>query len=122
MRKLLLGTAAAVGLVGPAVAADMAVLATKAPPVAPLFGWTGCYVGGHTGYLWGSDEWTNRTPGGAFDNQWLGGHRVTSRGRPTAASAIIMPLDGITARLASRASRWRSSSTSSTPTHSEGIR
>jgi outer membrane immunogenic protein len=78
MRKLLLGTAAAVGLVGPAVAADMAVLATKAPPVAPLFEWTGCYAGGHTGYLWGSDEWTNRTPGGAFDNQWLGGHRVTN--------------------------------------------
>jgi len=79
MRKLLLGIAALFGLVGPATSADMPVLAYKAPPpVVAALGWSGCHAGAHTGYLWGSDEWTNRTPGGAFDNQWLGGHRVTN--------------------------------------------
>jgi outer membrane immunogenic protein len=51
--------------------------AYKAPP-APLWSWTGCYIGGHTGWLQDSQEWTNRTPGGAFDNQWLGGHRTVN--------------------------------------------
>jgi outer membrane immunogenic protein len=77
MRKLLVGMAALFGLVDPAMSADMPVPFYKAPPpAAPVWSWTGCYAGGHGGYLWGSDEWTNRTPGGAFDNQWLGGHRT----------------------------------------------
>jgi outer membrane immunogenic protein len=44
--KCLLGIAALVALVGtPALAADMAL---KAPP-APVFSWSGCYVGGNLG-------------------------------------------------------------------------
>jgi opacity protein-like surface antigen len=69
--------AALFGLVDPAMSTDMPVPFYMAPPpVVPPSSWTGCYAGGHSGYLWGSDEWTNRTSGGAFDNQWLGGHRV----------------------------------------------
>jgi outer membrane immunogenic protein len=59
---------------GLAISADLGLPVYRAPP-APLWNWTKCYVGGHTGWLQDSQEWTNRTPGGAFDNQWLGGHR-----------------------------------------------
>jgi outer membrane immunogenic protein len=40
----------------PAFAADMAVKAPKAlpPPPAPVYSWTGWYVGGNVGYSWGS--------------------------------------------------------------------
>ncbi|MEM1129364.1 MAG: outer membrane beta-barrel protein [Pseudomonadota bacterium] len=41
--------------------------------------WTGCYVGGHVGGLWGkADDWTVKTPGGAFEGQSLGGHDLSS--------------------------------------------
>jgi outer membrane immunogenic protein len=36
--------------------------------------WTGCYVGGHVGGLWMDEGWVNRTEGGAFFNEFLGGH------------------------------------------------
>jgi outer membrane immunogenic protein len=76
MRKLLLGTAALIALVTPAISADMRAPAYKAPPVvAPAWSWTGCYVGGHGGGLWAHHkDWTVRTPGGDFFGQSLGGH------------------------------------------------
>ena len=77
MRKLLLGAAALLAMSGPTMPADLGLSAHKAPP-APPWSWTGCYGGGHTGWLQDSQEWTNRTPGGAFDNQWLGGHRTVN--------------------------------------------
>jgi outer membrane immunogenic protein len=49
MKKLLLGTAMSIAVVGGASAAD---LYTKAPPP---FSWTGCYLGGQVGYAWGRD-------------------------------------------------------------------
>jgi outer membrane immunogenic protein len=51
MKKVLLAAAAVTALVGaPALAADMAV---KAPPVpAPIYGWTGPYVGLDIGFGW----------------------------------------------------------------------
>ena len=57
MRKLLLATTALAALVGaPAFAADMAARVYKAPPpVAPMFSWTGFYVGLNGGYGWGHD-------------------------------------------------------------------
>jgi outer membrane immunogenic protein len=50
MKKLLLASTAvgALAMAGPALAADIPV---KAPPaVAPVFTWTGCYIGGHGGF------------------------------------------------------------------------
>ena len=50
MKKFFLGTAAAVVLAGPAMAADIPV--RKAPPPAPVavYSWTGCYLGAGGGY------------------------------------------------------------------------
>jgi outer membrane immunogenic protein len=45
------GTGLSLAASGFAVAADMAVKAP--PPPAPVYGWTGFYVGGNIGYSWG---------------------------------------------------------------------
>ena len=49
MKKLLLTSAAVLGIAGTASAADLPVRAPVVVPV-PLFSWTGCYIGGHVGY------------------------------------------------------------------------
>lgn len=44
----------------PAISADLPATVRKAPPVvAPLYSWTGFYVGGHVGYGWGENDITN---------------------------------------------------------------
>jgi outer membrane immunogenic protein len=48
MKKFLLGTAALVALGVPAIAADMPVRPIARP--APVFSWTGCYLGVNVGY------------------------------------------------------------------------
>src|SRR5215467_4042225 len=54
MKKLLVSSIAALGLIGkPALAADMAVKAPPPPP-APVYSWTGCYVGANGGGVWNS--------------------------------------------------------------------
>ena len=55
MKKLLLAMVClmALGVAAPASAADMPVKAAPPPPVAPIYNWTGLYVGGHAGYSWG---------------------------------------------------------------------
>lgn len=60
MKKFLLaGIAAAALLSAPALAADLPAKAPvyKAAP-APLFNWSGFYVGGHAGGGWADPEWT----------------------------------------------------------------
>lgn len=55
MRKLLLVTAGFVAVAAPAAAADLAARPyTKAPPpmVAPVYDWTGFYIGANAGYGW----------------------------------------------------------------------
>jgi outer membrane immunogenic protein len=55
MRKLLLGMAAGVALLGAAnsaQAADMAVKAMPPPVPVPIFTWTGFYLGGNLGAAW----------------------------------------------------------------------
>jgi outer membrane immunogenic protein len=49
MRKFLIGSAAFLGLTAAASAAD---LARPAPPMVPVFTWTGLYVGANAGYIW----------------------------------------------------------------------
>lgn len=51
--KTLLATTALVAATGLASAADMpARMATKAPVMAPMFNWSGVYIGIHGGYAW----------------------------------------------------------------------
>src|SRR6478672_4851792 len=61
MKKLLLSTVALVALGAPALAADMAARPyTKAPPIAaPIYNWTGFYIGGHVGGAFGNDSTFN---------------------------------------------------------------
>jgi outer membrane immunogenic protein len=57
MKKFLLATVALVALVGmaaPASAADMAVKAAPVPYVAPMYNWSGFYIGGNGG--WGQSR------------------------------------------------------------------
>jgi len=54
MRKLLLSGAALAALAVPALAADLPARPVyKAPPAAPVYGWTGFYGGVNLGYSWG---------------------------------------------------------------------
>ncbi len=57
MKKLLLASSALM-LAGPAFAADLpARMSVKAPVVAAVpYSWTGCYVGAHAGYGWGTAD------------------------------------------------------------------
>jgi outer membrane immunogenic protein len=60
MKKFLLGGIALAALMAaaPAGAADMRAPAYKAPPPpAPMFTWTGFYIGGHVGAGWGDKHW-----------------------------------------------------------------
>ena len=50
MRKLLLGTAALMAFSNPAISADRAPVFKAPPPVASVWTWTGCYVGGQVGW------------------------------------------------------------------------
>ncbi len=80
MRKFGLGAAALLGLVAPALSADLGDSSYGAPPAtASGWSWTGCYAGGSAGGLWAkSDKWIVRTPGGAFEGKSLGGHDLDS--------------------------------------------
>ncbi|WP_170149880.1 outer membrane protein [Rhodoplanes roseus] len=49
MKQVLLTTAALLALTGSTFAADMAVKAPPAPIPAPVFSWSGCYIGAHVG-------------------------------------------------------------------------
>jgi outer membrane immunogenic protein len=73
MKKILLsGVALAVlAIATPASAADMATRGPvyKAPAAAPLFNWTGFYVGAHAGYGWGDAS-------GLSTDGWFGGGQI----------------------------------------------
>ena len=77
MKKLLLASAGILALgIASASAADMrraAPAPMKAPAyVAPVFTWTGPYVGINGGYGWGSSEFTAPLGGGSIDTDgWL---------------------------------------------------
>jgi outer membrane immunogenic protein len=64
LRKLLIGAVGALSMMGMASAADLPVKGPvyKAVP-APVFNWTGFYVGGTVGYGWGSNRHLNTTTG-----------------------------------------------------------
>jgi outer membrane immunogenic protein len=78
MQRWLLGTAAALAMASPAIAADLrAAPVTKAPPAPPpvVYNWTGCYVDGGGGYGFSnSDSFTT-------NNGVSGSSSVTNGGR-----------------------------------------
>jgi len=63
MKKLLLASGALVALIaaGPAVAADQGIRAPAPAYAPPVSDWTGFYVGGHAGYGWGHDPFTDNS-------------------------------------------------------------
>jgi outer membrane immunogenic protein len=70
LRRILLSSIAAFGLAGSAFAAD---LSSRAPPPiyvppAPIFTWTGIYVGGQVGYGWGQNNTNFGDNFGDFDS------------------------------------------------------
>jgi outer membrane immunogenic protein len=89
MKKLILGSVAlAAILAGPAMAADLKVKAPvlKAPPPAPVYSWSGFYIGVNAGYTWNDDSVTVLTAN-VFDN--------------TAALSVLGATYGPTAAVAS---------------------
>jgi outer membrane immunogenic protein len=86
MKKILLaGTALLTVVSGSAMAADLSRPPAPAPvytkaPMAPLFTWTGCYIGGNAGGLWVKKDWTSApatagTSSVSISN-WLAGGQV----------------------------------------------
>lgn len=84
MRGVRCATLAAVAVFGFASVASAADLPTKAPvykaPVAaPLYSWTGCYLGAHVGGGWGRTTWANTSgldEGTSNIDGFLGGGQV----------------------------------------------
>src|SRR3974390_1838789 len=83
MKKLLLGTVAvvALGATVPALAADLGARApyyNKAPAyVAPIYNWTGFYIGGHLGGAFSSDSnFSGLATGNNSNGRFLGGVQV----------------------------------------------
>jgi outer membrane immunogenic protein len=79
MKKILLATVAlvALGATAPTLAADLAARPyTKAPPyvAAPIYNWTGFYIGGHVGGAFRGDD--NNVLGGSSDGTFMGGVQV----------------------------------------------
>jgi len=79
MKKFLLATVAlvALGATVPALAADLGARApyTKAPVyAAPIYNWTGFYIGGHIGGAFSSDNnFNGLTTGNNGNGRFLGG-------------------------------------------------
>jgi outer membrane immunogenic protein len=82
MKKFLLGTVAlvALGATVPALAADLAARPayTKAPAyMAPIYNWTGFYIGGHVGGAFsGNNNFNGLVNGNNNDGRFLGGLQV----------------------------------------------
>src|SRR5687767_5917717 len=67
MKKILLASVALFGFAGAAAAADLPVRSAPPAPIiaaAPIFTWTGFYVGGQVGYGWNANDNDFVLPGG----------------------------------------------------------
>ena len=77
MKKLLLALALTIGLAAPAVAADLAARPyAKAPPPipAPVYAWTGFYIGGHLGAAFENNS--NNLFGSNNNARFIGGGQI----------------------------------------------
>jgi outer membrane immunogenic protein len=87
MKNTLIGIAVIAALIGtPALAADMAV---KAPP-APVWSWTGFYVGLNAGYGW-TDNAVNLSPNDPLSAALLAGTNGTTGEQPLPGSYTLSP-------------------------------
>jgi outer membrane immunogenic protein len=101
MKKILLtGTALLTLASGAAMAADLsrpppapAPVYTKAP-MAPLFTWTGCYIGGNGGGLWAKKDWNNATLGAESSADVSGGLAGGQVGCNYQVSAWVFGIQG----------------------------
>ncbi|ACK49860.1 porin [Methylocella silvestris BL2] len=78
LRRVLLASVGAIALAGTALAAD---LPSRAPPPvyvppAPIFTWTGVYIGGQIGYAWGNGSANFGDANGNFVNFGNSGNGV----------------------------------------------
>ncbi len=77
MKKFLLGTVALIAFAAPAAAADLAARSyTKAPayvPPAPIYNWTGFYIGGHVGGAFVADDSIAAGLTANSNSQFIGG-------------------------------------------------
>src|SRR5215217_5740709 len=83
MRRIALALLSTTLLGGMAAAADLGVRGPAykaAPPPAPYFSWTGCYIGGHVGGLWATKDWTATVndPIAGFRGRAFGSHDADS--------------------------------------------
>lgn len=75
MRKLFAAAALIAVTSASASAADLGPRYTKAPVMAPVWSWTGFYIGGHVGGGWSDGDATATVAGfGPFDTARLGGN------------------------------------------------
>ena len=58
MKKVVIAAALALGIAAHAFAADLPMKAAP-PPLAPVFSWTGFYIGGNIGGAWSNNRWTD---------------------------------------------------------------
>ncbi|MFD2182892.1 outer membrane protein [Rhodoplanes azumiensis] len=100
MKKLLLGTVALIAIAGTASAADLR-MPVKAPPVvAPVFSWTGCYIGGYVGGAWRADDGdtvyydrlgvrATRGWGYSDDSSFIGGGTLGCNWQPVGSNWVL---------------------------------
>jgi outer membrane immunogenic protein len=80
LRRILLASAGAMALAGPALAAD---LPYRGPPPVyvpppPIYTWTGAYAGLNAGYTWSNSNNVTTRTGVVFGNPILGGSTVAA--------------------------------------------
>ena len=73
MKKFLLASAAMLGIVGTASAADLGVRRPSAAPPVALFSWSGCYIGGYVGGAWNERDATFTDLGNSTFQAFSGG-------------------------------------------------
>jgi outer membrane immunogenic protein len=95
-KRLFLGLlAVGVSALTSAMAADVPVAYKAAPPAAPIFTWTGCYVGGNGGGGRAHDDWQSfagvATLGPVRNTGWSGG---VQGGCDYQASSVVFGVEG----------------------------
>lgn len=104
-RKLILSTVAVAALSAPAFAADLPVRAPAPAPIysAPIFTWSGFYVGLNAGASWQNTRWTNvgavgpvsdRGPGDAFSSKNSGFIGGAHAGYNWQIGGLVIGLEG----------------------------